>query len=103
MGLYNWSSLATTKYASALARLTIESMRTVLVWAISIFIGWEEFRYLQLIGFLISILGVAIYNEILILKCWGLAESVYAYREYIIEIKGLNIKPLEEEISTIFT
>lgn len=76
IALFNWTGVTTTKYASALARSTIDTSRTLLVWAISMAIGWEVFDWLQLIGFLILVFGTVLYNEVLVLPFCGLKESV---------------------------
>jgi hypothetical protein len=38
----------------------------------------ESFSWLQLLGFIILILGGLIYNEILVLKFWGFADNTKA-------------------------
>jgi hypothetical protein len=39
------------------------------------------YSIIQLIGFLILLSGVLVYNEIIVAKFWGLAENVKKYRE----------------------
>lgn len=46
IAFFNWTGVTTTKYASALARSTIDTSRTLLVWVISMIVGWEEFNWL---------------------------------------------------------
>ena len=38
----------------------------------------ETFSWIQLLGFLILILGGVIYNEILVIKFWGFADNTKA-------------------------
>ena len=90
IGLFNWTGVATTNYSSALARSTIDTSRTILVWVISIIIGWEVFIWLQLIGFVFLVLGTIIYNEVLILPFWGFKESVIKHRVYDRRRRGLS-------------
>ena len=53
----------------SLFRLVINSGRSVIVWAISLAIGWQCFQPLQILGFLIMSLGVLIFNDIIIGGC----------------------------------
>ena len=49
-----------------MVRLVINSGGSVLVWAISLAVGWQAFQPLQIVGFLIMSLGVLIFNDILL-------------------------------------
>ena len=40
-------------------------MRTVVVWVLSIAVGWQAFHYLQLLGFAVLVTGICMYNEII--------------------------------------
>ena len=71
-----WSGIYTTRYASALARATLDSARIVVVWVFSLIVGWESFLWVELVGFIIVIFGTLVYNEIIILPIFGLKESV---------------------------
>ena len=53
---------------SIILRLVINSGRSVIVWAISLAVGWQHFQPLQIVGFLIMSLGVFIFNDILLGK-----------------------------------
>lgn len=44
---FNVCGLSVTKYASATSRTTIDSVRTAVIWAFSLGLGWENFLYLQ--------------------------------------------------------
>ena len=71
LAIFNFVGQAVTKYVSAASRSTITTLRTVLVWAISLIIGWEDFLWPQLIGFILVTLGVFIFNEILVIPWLG--------------------------------
>ncbi|CAG9315678.1 unnamed protein product [Blepharisma stoltei] len=86
-----WTGIATTKYTSALARSTIDTCRTIFVWVFSILIGWEDFVWMQLVGFLLIIGGTIVFNEIIIIPFFGLKESVQKRRE------GVLVQSKEEE------
>lgn len=76
IALFNWTGVSTTKYASALARSIVDTSRTILVWLVSFLVGWEDFVWLQLVGFVVLVVGSLLYNEILVLPFWGFSEAV---------------------------
>ena len=41
IGAFNSTGVAVTKYASAAQRSTIDTCRTLLIWGVSLAIGWE--------------------------------------------------------------
>jgi hypothetical protein len=81
IALFNWSGISTTKHASALARSTLNTAKTILVWICSMIIGWEVFLWPQLIGFFVLAIGTMIYNEVLVIPLFGLKASVESKRE----------------------
>ena len=38
--------------------------RTVLVWVLSICIGWEDFIWIEVVGVVLLLSGIVIYNEL---------------------------------------
>jgi hypothetical protein len=69
IGCFNATGVAITKYASAAQRSTVDTSRTLIIWVVSIMIGWENFYWQELIGFLLLVMGTLVYNEIYILPC----------------------------------
>ena len=66
VAFYNYFGVTVTKNVSSLARAIIDVTRTIFVWAFGLFVmQWEVYNNLQLIGFIILILGNLVYNEIL--------------------------------------
>merc|ERR1711957_542621 len=47
-----------------------DTMRTFVVWGVSLALGWEFLSWVQLIGFLFVTFGICLYNEIVTLKCF---------------------------------
>ena len=71
--LFAACGLSITKLASAASRTTVESLRSVVLWIFFMSVPingqrLESFTWMQLIGFLILVIGVLIYNEIIELK-----------------------------------
>lgn len=77
---FNSFGIAVTKYASAAQRSTIDTSRTVLIWIFCMIVPgthpfWGKihvtFKVLQLVGFILLVLGTLMYNEILVLPFGG--------------------------------
>nr|XP_034966100.1 solute carrier family 35 member F6 [Zootoca vivipara] len=62
IAFFNFAGISVTKEISATTRMVLDSLRTVVIWAVSLAVGWEVFHGLQILGFLILLLGAAIYN-----------------------------------------
>ena len=67
----NGLGMVVTKYASAANRVTLQQTKTVIVWVFFLVVPriWtmrvsENFSWIQLVGFIIMLLGVVLYNEI---------------------------------------
>ncbi|CAG9310191.1 unnamed protein product [Blepharisma stoltei] len=72
---YNWSGISTTKYATAIARTTITLSRMAFVWVFSIIFGFEEPFLLEIVGFVMIVLGTLLYNEVLIVPWFGFKDA----------------------------
>ena len=66
---FNATGVSITKYASAAQRSTVDTSRTLLIWLVSLLIGWEKFYWQELIGFFLLAGGTMVYNEIWVLPC----------------------------------
>ena len=64
IAFFNFAGVSVTKEMSATTRKVLESMRTLIIWMVSIAVGWQSFYMLQLLGFVILITGMCIYNDI---------------------------------------
>ena len=51
---------------SAVHVVVFNTFRSVIVWIFSLAIAWQIFQPLQLIGFIFIILGVIVFNDIVI-------------------------------------
>jgi drug/metabolite transporter (DMT)-like permease len=47
IAFFNFFGMSITKHLSSTARSTIDASRTVIVWAISLLMGWEKFNWIQ--------------------------------------------------------
>ena len=60
--LYFYAATSVTNEFSATTRMALESFRALLVWVVSLYLGWESFKYLQLIGFSITTFAIFSYS-----------------------------------------
>ncbi|OMJ70872.1 hypothetical protein SteCoe_31058 [Stentor coeruleus] len=80
VSLFNWTGISTTKYAGSLARSTVDTSRTFLVWLACMLLGWEQFLWPQLIGFFFLSFGTLVYNEVLILPFASFKKAVQEHQ-----------------------
>jgi drug/metabolite transporter (DMT)-like permease len=77
VSLVSYSLSGVIKYGSAIHSCIIGSVKTVTLWTISTIFFGEAFNWLELLGYVIFILlGTLIYNEIIVVPCFGLNRSL---------------------------
>jgi hypothetical protein len=74
-GVKDAAGVTITKYASGAHRSTIITSRIVIVWIISVTADLEKFLPLQVIGFVILVSGILVYNEIIIIPLKSMNEG----------------------------
>ncbi|GAM88271.1 hypothetical protein ANO11243_063040 [Dothideomycetidae sp. 11243] len=65
IGGFNFFGLSVTRNISATARSTIDTCRTLFIWLVSLGLGWETFKWLQVPGFALLVYGTGLFNEII--------------------------------------
>ena len=78
IAVFNLSGLLVTKYASSTSRTVVDTLRTILVWIFFLTMPLsikETFSWLQLVGFIVLIIGSVIYNEIVEIHCGGFDQN----------------------------
>lgn len=53
-----------TRTVSATSRSTIDTSRTLFIWLVSLALGWESFKWLQVVGFALLVYGTFLFNDI---------------------------------------
>jgi hypothetical protein len=61
---FNFFGLSVTRSISATSRSTIDTCRTLFIWIVSLGLGWETFKLLQVVGFALLVWGTALFNDI---------------------------------------
>lgn len=67
IAFFNFAGVSVTKELSATTRMVLDSVRTFTVWIFSLAIGWQPFQALQPVGFVVLLLGMFLYNDVIIL------------------------------------
>ncbi|TNM94795.1 hypothetical protein fugu_017554 [Takifugu bimaculatus] len=62
IAFFNFAGISVTKEISATTRMVLDSLRTLVIWVVSLALGWEKFQGLQVLGFLVLLAGTALYN-----------------------------------------
>jgi len=66
IAFFNWFGASVTKYIDSTTRMVLDSVRTFVIWGVSLGVGWQDFNYLQVIGFALLLTGTAVYNKIVV-------------------------------------
>ncbi|OAR00369.1 hypothetical protein LLEC1_00306 [Akanthomyces lecanii] len=64
IGGFNFFGLSVTRSVSATSRSTIDTCRTLFIWVVSLGLGWESFKGLQILGFAILVYATFLFNGI---------------------------------------
>lgn len=62
---FNFFGLSVTRSVSATSRSTIDTCRTLFIWIVSLGLGWESFKWLQVVGFGLLVYGTFLFNDII--------------------------------------
>ncbi|KAI8068236.1 hypothetical protein BC940DRAFT_299480 [Gongronella butleri] len=65
IAFFNWFGLSVTRTASATVRSTIDTTRTLFIWMVSLYLGWEHFSWIQVLGFVVMVTGTFYFNGVL--------------------------------------
>ncbi|XP_054265967.1 solute carrier family 35 member F6-like [Macrosteles quadrilineatus] len=65
IAFFNFAGISVTKELSATTRMVLDSVRTLIIWAVSLALSWQEFHLLQVLGFFFLIQGMCVYNDLL--------------------------------------
>ncbi|EEP77239.1 conserved hypothetical protein [Uncinocarpus reesii 1704] len=65
IGGFNYFGLSVTRTVSATSRSTIDTSRTLFIWLVSLGLGWESFKWLQVVGFMMLVYGTFLFNDII--------------------------------------
>ncbi|KAL7626937.1 hypothetical protein AAE478_003711 [Parahypoxylon ruwenzoriense] len=61
---FNYFGLSVTRSVSATSRSTIDTCRTLFIWVVSLGLGWETFKWLQVGGFALLVYFTFLFNGV---------------------------------------
>lgn len=68
---FNFAGISVTKEISATTRMVLDSVRTFVIWMVSLAIGWQKKVHgLEVAGFCFLIFGLFLYNGIILPELW---------------------------------
>lgn len=73
IAFFNAIGVAITKHLSAATRMVLDSMRTLVIWAFSMGVGWESFCWNSPVGFGVLLAGILLFNEVVRAPCFAYA------------------------------
>ena len=65
VGAFNFAGVTVTSTMNATTRMVLDSIRTMLVWVISLHIHWQRLQPLQPVGYFVLVVGTAIYHDLI--------------------------------------
>lgn len=77
IAFFNFAGLSVTKEMSATTRMVLDSVRTFTVWIFSLIVRWQTFHWLQLLGFIILLCGMCLYNDVILRPMWNKIRNIY--------------------------
>ncbi|KAK5638532.1 hypothetical protein RI129_012827 [Pyrocoelia pectoralis] len=69
IAFFNFAGISVTKELSATTRMVLDSVRTFFIWMLSLGFTWQQFHWLQLLGFAFLLFGMCLYNGITCAPC----------------------------------
>lgn len=82
IAFFNYAGISVTKEISATTRMVLDSVRTLVIWVFSLAIGWQVFQTLQLGGFIVLVVGMCLYNDIIICQTYRAIRYMCIRRDY---------------------
>lgn len=64
IAFFNFAGISVTKELSATTRMVLDSVRTIVIWIVSMLFMGQIFQWLQLLGFVALLYGMCLYNAI---------------------------------------
>jgi drug/metabolite transporter (DMT)-like permease len=94
ISFFNFAGISVTKEISATTRTVLDSVRTLVVWAVSLGIGWQPFSGYQVLGFLVLVCGMFLYNDVIIRQGFYKVMSKFRPDQYPADM-GQDTEPID--------
>ena len=93
IAFFNFAGISVTKEMSATTRMVLDSVRTLVIWGVSLAIGWQPFQALQLLGFAVLVTGMCVYNDIVIGTIMLIFFVLFSASKLLFELRCLCVFP----------
>ena len=64
IAFFNFAGISVTKELNATTRMVLDSLRTIVIWVVSLALLWQPFEGLQILGFILIFIGMMLYNDV---------------------------------------
>lgn len=99
IAFFNFAGISVTKELSATTRMVLDSVRTLFIWLITLFLAWQEFQILQLVGFFILLSGMCLYNNIIIVPAFKYCRERRRAGRHMSEVGGEHDRLINDTAS----
>jgi len=82
IAFFNFAGISVTKEISATTRMVLDSVRTVVIWMFALMVGWQDFQWLQVVGFAALLFGMCLYNNVIVDQLYQVCRTCYIRRRY---------------------
>lgn len=82
IAFFNFAGISVTKEISATTRMVLDSVRTVVIWIFALMVGWQDFQWLQVVGFVALLFGMCLYNNVIVDQVYQACRTCYIRRRY---------------------
>ncbi len=69
LALIDYCGVSITKHVSAMHRVVITSGRPICIWLVAFVLSWEHFIPLQFAGYILTVIGIFLYYQIISFDC----------------------------------
>lgn len=91
IAFFNYAGISVTKEISATTRMVLDSVRTVVIWAVTMGLGWQSFHGLQMGGFIFLLFGMCLYNDVVICQVYRYIRDLFIRRSYGNVVNETNV------------
>ncbi|KAL5484259.1 hypothetical protein EMCRGX_G020721 [Ephydatia muelleri] len=104
IAFFNFAGLTVTETMNATTRMVLDTFRSIIIWVISLAVGWQKFEPLQPVGYIILLAGIWIYYDVIMPTIRYIATHVNSfvakYRMAIGYDEQSLLFPLPRDVST---
>eukprot|EP00731_Ephydatia_muelleri_P024425 Em0016g696a len=82
IAFFNFAGLTVTKTMNATTRMVLDTLRSIIIWVISLAVGWQKFEPLQPVGYVILFVGIWIYYDLIIMPTFRWIKAKSGLKKY---------------------